>query len=120
MTRQIFSQHDTYCSPQIPVITSLPVSSDVFLDEETDEETQLHTLVYTDDQPLDKVTCRMTVAPPTTAIVLKRILDKSGNRKGIGYVFKEGYTFKIVWIPFEKGSILKGKNLLPSGANSFF
>ena len=28
-------------------------------------------------------------------------------------------TVKIVCLPSEKGSILKGKNLLPQGANSF-
>ena len=33
--------------------------------------------------------------------------------------FRGGNSVKMVLPPSEKGSILKGKNLLPEGANSF-
>ena len=39
--------------------------------------------------------------------------------KGKGYCFKGSNSFKIVFLPSGKGSSIKGKNLLPVGANSF-
>ena len=36
-----------------------------------------------------------------------------------GYIFKENNFVKIILLSSEKGSTLKGKNLLPLGANSF-
>ena len=38
--------------------------------------------------------------------------------KGMG-VLSSGYSVKMTLFLFEKGSTLKGKNLLPGGANSF-
>ena len=39
--------------------------------------------------------------------------------KGDGYNFSEGNSVKSVLLSSEKGSTLKGKNLLQLGANSF-
>ena len=39
--------------------------------------------------------------------------------KGNGYTFRDGNSVKILSPVSEKGSALKGKNLLPLGANSF-
>ena len=41
------------------------------------------------------------------------------NFKGNQYTFKGDNYLKIVLAPFWKGPTLKGKNLLPRGANSF-
>ena len=40
--------------------------------------------------------------------------------KGNGYTLRGGNSFKIVLLPSEMVSTLKGKNLLPLGAKSFF
>ena len=39
--------------------------------------------------------------------------------KGTGYTFRGGNPVKLFCLPSEKGPSLKGKNLLPLGANSF-
>ena len=39
--------------------------------------------------------------------------------RGMETISRVGNSFKIILAPFEKGSALKGKNLLPMGANSF-
>ena len=40
--------------------------------------------------------------------------------KGSWYTFKGDNSVRMFLLPFVKGSALKGKNLLPSGANSSF
>ena len=39
--------------------------------------------------------------------------------KGIGYTFRGSNSGRNVCLPCEKGSTIKGKNLLPLGSNSF-
>ena len=43
----------------------------------------------------------------------------TNTMKGSEYTYNRGNYVKIIWLPSEKGSTLKGKNLLPVGANSF-
>ena len=46
-------------------------------------------------------------------------VKRKGVFNGKCISFKGGNSVKIVLPPFRKGSTLKGKNLLPLGANSF-
>ena len=45
------------------------------------------------------------------------LLEVTGGLKEIGYIFSGGNTVKIIPSPSEKGSTLKGKNLLPTGVH---
>ena len=44
---------------------------------------------------------------------------KNGPKQGMDTFSEEATPSKLFCIPSEKGSTLKGKNLLPMGANSF-
>ena len=46
------------------------------------------------------------------------MFSAAGEVLGKEYIFDEGNSVKVILLPSVKGSTLKGKNLLGSGANS--